>query len=72
MAAEYLANTDRENVLRACRALMEACEWLECIHEDVEAGVELNDDEFKASWKRCIDEGNAAMNALGYDKDLGN
>lgn len=70
--ADWIANTDRENVIRACRALMEACEWLESIHEDVEAGEDLNDDAFKASWMRCVAEGNAAMNALGYDKDLGN
>lgn len=72
MAQEYLTNTDRENVLRACRALMDSAEWLEAICEDTEAGVHANDEALMTSWRRCIDEANAALNALGYDKDLGN
>ena len=72
MGADYLGNTERANVLRACRVLHEAKEWLECILEDVEAGNELNDEAFKGSWRHVAAEADKALNALGYDRDMGN
>lgn len=70
--ADTLANTDRANVLRACRALDEARDWLTCILEDVEAGNNLDDEAFKASWKRCAEEAQAALDALGFEREMGN